>query len=347
MGVLRFSCPVCSAEVFFDDRSCASCGSELVFDRGSASFQRREDRYRCDNAALIGCPWLAPGPIDLCEACALTRTRPPADNAAATEHWALAERAKRHVVVELDRLGLRLRPQRSEGDGGLAIDMHWSDDGSVTIGHARGVITLDAAEADDVRRAEVQSQMAEPYRTMLGHLRHELGHYWWASLTGGSEDEHESPSGTSFQLDRFREAFGDERADYQASIDRHYAEGPPEGWEERYVSSYATMHPWEDWAECFAHYLHLRDSLDTAAAFGLTVTYPNLGGGVMVHATASADDRTVSIEQLLHQWSTLTIAINALNRSMDLPDLYPFVLNDAVRAKLALVHDLVLAGPVR
>ena len=341
--VRRFSCPICSSELFFDDQACKACGTQVVFDRSGARFLPLEGRYRCDNAPLIGCPWSAPGPIARCEACALTRTRPQADNFVATEHWATAERAKRHVVVELDRLGLRLRPQLEPGDGGLAIDMHWSDDGSVSIGHARGVITLDAAEADDVRRAEVQDRLSEPYRTMLGHLRHELGHYWWTALTGGTEDG--DPAVPSFQLDRFRAAFGDERVDYQAAVQRHYDDGPPEGWQQEFISSYASMHPWEDWAETFAHYLHLRDSLDTAAAFGLTVSYPTIDGGVMVHATASADDRGIDVDQLLHQWGSLTVAINALNRSMDLPDLYPFVLNDAVKAKLRLVHDLVLAGP--
>lgn len=335
---------MCSSELFFDDQTCGTCGTELVFDRQAVGFLRADGRFRCVNRPVIGCPWVAPGPEDLCEACALTRTRPPAGNVEATRNWATAERAKRHAVVELDRLGLPLRPEVAPGDGGLAIDMLWSDDGSVMIGHAHGVITLETAEADDAVRAERQANLDEPYRTMLGHLRHELGHYWWAPLTGGSEDG--DPPTPSVQLDRFRSTFGDERADYQEAVDRHYADGPPDGWQQRYVSAYATMHPWEDWAESFAHYLHLRDTLDTAAAFGLTVSYPTLDGADEVHATARAGDRGVAVDQLLHQWSALTVAVNALNRSMDLPDLYPFVLTDEVRDKLRLVHDLVLAGPL-
>lgn len=334
----RFSCPVCSAELFFDAAVCGSCGTDLVFERDGRRFAPAAARHRCRNRSVIGCPWEAPEADALCAACALTRTRPPDGHAEAIEHWAIAERATRHVVVELDRLGLRLRPQAAAGDGGLAIDMRWSDDGSVTIGHADGVITLDAGEADDVRRTELREELDEPYRTMLGHLRHEIGHYWWPLLTGADQG--------SFQLDRCREVFGDERIDYQAAIDRHYAAGPPEGWRDRYVSAYASMHPWEDFAETFAHYLHLRDALDTAAAFGLSVSYPTLEGAAGVHATASAEDRSIAIDQLLHQWGTLAVAVNALNRSMDLPDLYPFVLTDAVRAKLALVADLVAAGPI-
>lgn len=331
----RFSCPVCSAELFFDDATCAACGTDLAFERGPRAFAPLGDRHACRNRALIGCPWAAPTPGALCSACELTRSRPADDHGRAVEHWALAERATRHVVVELDRLGLAVEPRR--GDEGLAIEMAWSDDGSVTIGHAGGVITLDAGEADDARRADLRDQLGERYRTMLGHLRHELGHYWWPRLVG---------DGGETRLERFRAAFGDERGDYQAAIDRHYAEGPPDGWEDRYVSAYATMHPWEDWAETFAHYLHLRDSLDTAAAFGLRVAQPTLADDQEVDATTSADEHPVDVDRVLHQWGALAVAVNALNRSMDLPDLYPFVLTDAVRAKLRVVADLVDDGPI-
>lgn len=337
--MLRFSCPVCAREVFFDDGRCGNCGTELVFDREIAAFVPAEGRHLCTNAALIGCRWVVAQPGYWCSACLLTRKHPAASASEAVANWAAAERAKRHVVVELDRLDLRLEP-RDEGAGtGLAIDMEWSDDGSVTIGHDDGVITLDAAEADDARRERLRSRLSEPYRTMLGHLRHEIGHYWWPVLA-------DTGSGTGDRLARIREGFGDERADYQASIDRHYTEGPPDRWRDDHVSAYATMHPWEDWAETFAHYLHLRDTLDTAARFGLTVGVPLLGGQPVI-ATALADDRSVSLDLLVREWGALTTAVNALNRSMDQPDLYPFALTSAIEAKLAIIHDLVLAGPVR
>ena len=95
---------------------------------------------------------------------------------------------------------------------------------------------------------------------MLGHLRHEIGHYYQPLLVTDWE--------------RCRELFGDDREDYGAAMERHYASGPPADWPERFVSAYATMHPWEDWAETFAHYLHIRDVLQTAVAYGVTVSGP-------------------------------------------------------------------------
>jgi len=337
--VLRFACPVCAREVFFDDRRCRNCGTELVFDRGSADFVPAEDRNRCAHAEVIRCPWMAHHPGAFCTACQLTRRRPDPTNREAVANWAAAEQAKRHVVVELDRLGLSLQPRNETEGTGLAIDMEWSDDGSVTIGHNDGIITLDAAEADDARRERLRTRLAEPYRTMLGHLRHEIGHYWWPLLV-------DEAAGEGGRLAEVRKVFGDERADYQAAIDAHYADGPPDGWRSSYVSAYATMHPWEDWAETFAHYLHIRDTLDTATRFGLAVGVPLLGVEEPVTATAIADDRDVGTAVLFREWGALTVAVNALNRSMDQPDLYPFALSKQVKAKLALVHDLVLAGPV-
>lgn len=311
----------------------------MVFDRDSATFLPARDHDCCANAEVIRCTWMVPGTGDTCAACRLTRERPAPGSDEAMANWAAAERAKRHVVVELDRLGLYLEP-RDEGAGtGLAIDMKWSGDGSVSIGHADGVITLDAGEADDARRERLRTRLAEPYRTLLGHLRHEMGHYWWGRLTDGQEDD-------AGRLARVRRVFGDERVDYQTALDRHYADGPRPGWRTTYVSAYASMHPWEDWAETFAHYLHLRDTLDTAARFGLSVAAPLLGVAEPVVSSVLADDRDVAIAVLFREWGALTVAVNALNRSMDQPDLYPFALTPAARSKLALIHDLVVAGPV-
>ncbi|CAN5515094.1 putative zinc-binding metallopeptidase [soil metagenome] len=337
--MLRFACPVCAREVFFDDRRCRNCGTELVFDRGTAEFVPAEGRIRCANAEVIGCTWQAHREGWRCTACLITRHHPTTGSAEATANWAAAERAKRHVVVELDRLGLRLEARDEVAGTGLAIDMEWSPDGSVTIGHEDGVITLDAGEADDARRERLRTRLSEPYRTMLGHLRHEIGHYWWPLLA----DERAGEAG---RLAEVRQVFGDERADYQAAIDRHYAQGPPSGWRTEFVSAYATMHPWEDWAETFAHYLHIRDTLDTACRFGLSVGVPLLGVAEPVAAGILADARDVGVAVLFREWGALTVAVNALNRSMDQPDLYPFALTKAVKAKLSLVHDLVVAGPV-
>ena len=123
----------------------------------------------------------------------------------------------------------------------------------MVTGHADGVITLDLAESDDVHRERRRAELGEPYRTLLGHFRHEIGHYYWPILVERAG-----------ALERCRALFGDERADYGEALERHYADGPPADWAERHVSAYATMHPWEDWAETFAHYLHIRDTLQTA-----------------------------------------------------------------------------------
>ena len=165
-------------------------------------------------------------------------------------------------MFELLELGLPV-------GGGLTFDLLSSAVEPVTTGHADGVITLDLAEADPVAREQRRTQLHEPYRTLLGHMRHEVGHYFQPIL---------APEGSE-ALERCRALMGDERADYAQAMERHYAEGPPADWAERFVSAYATMHPWEDWAETFAHYLHIRDVLQTAVAYGVTVSGPGAGRG--------------------------------------------------------------------
>ena len=196
----------------------------------------------------------------------------------------------------------------------------------MTTGHADGVITLDLAESDDAHRERLREQMGEPYRTLLGHLRHEIGHFYFPLL--------DAPRGGAA---RARGLFGDEREDYQAALDRHYADGPPQGWAQEHVSAYATMHPSEDWAETFAHVLHIRDTLQTAAAYGIRVDgpvgRPDLDAEPATPAPAAARDA--------RRWLGLTYAFNAVNRSMGFDDLYPFVLSPVVIDKLAFVDGLI------
>jgi hypothetical protein len=187
----------------------------------------------------------------------------------------------------------------------------------VVTGHADGLVTLDLAEADTARRVALREQLGEPYRTLLGHMRHEVGHAYFPLLSAGAED-------------RVRAVFGDERADYGAALDRHYADGPPADWARSHVSAYATMHPSEDWAETFAHVLHIRDALQTAAEHGVRV------GDSNPRLTVTADLRT-----LLGDWLALSYALNAINRSLGQEDLYPFTLPDPVIDKLALVDELI------
>jgi hypothetical protein len=242
------------------------------------------------------CNWSVAEPDALCESCALTRRRPAQDD----PDYAEAETAKRRLLFELGERGLW------PIDG---PELSFELVGGATTGHADGVITLDLAEADDVHRERMREELHEPYRTVLGHFRHEIGHYYWPILTDGA-------------LDRVRARFGDERADYGEALERHYAEGPPEGWAEDHVSAYATMHPWEDWAETFAHFLHIRDVMQTAAAWGLT------------------DGADAPMAELVDRWLPLSYALNAVNRSLGHGDLYPYVLTAPVIEKLTLIDDL-------
>ena len=329
-----FRCDVCTARVAFESPRCLSCGSALGYsvtagrvvalldDDGFRPATGAPVERRCANAGIAACTWVVPEdvPSGLCLCCRLTRTRPNDDDPEALAAFARTEAAKRRLVYQLLDLRLPVVPWTDGGD--LAFDLLSSRDHPVTTGHAGGVITLDLAEGDDAHREAVRADLGEPYRTLLGHLRHEIGHYYWRPLVG------EPPL-----LEAFRSLFGDERADYAAAAGRHYADGPPEGWGERHVSAYATMHPWEDWAESFAHYLHLRDVLQTAHAYGLSA------GGAPAGADGVPGD--AGIEELVAAWLPLSYGLNALNRSMGKDDPYPFVLTPAVVAKLGVVHAAV------
>ncbi|MGH7292798.1 MAG: putative zinc-binding metallopeptidase, partial [Myxococcota bacterium] len=220
----------------------------------------------CRNLNLSGCTWLAPLEGGQCFSCALTRTRPNDADAAGVANFPVAERAKRHLIVELDRLGFPVigKDAVTGGDpvNGLCFDLLSSTDRSVVIGHEDGVITIDLAESDPAYRERLRGELDEPYRTMLGHFRHEIGHYYEWQLVELAQD--------AGRLARARELFGDETIDYQTEIDRHYALGAPVGWEQSYLTTYATMHPYEDFAETWAHYLHICDTIETASEYGLT-----------------------------------------------------------------------------
>ncbi|CAJ59838.1 MULTISPECIES: zinc-binding metallopeptidase family protein [Frankia] len=309
---------------------------------------RRRRYRRCANARLAGCNWLIPVPAGgLCVCCRLTRTRPADTDPVGKEQFERAEAAKRRLVAQLLELGLPVVSHLDDPATGLAFDLLSSTRQKVMTGHSDGVITLDLAESDDAHRETVRTQLGEPYRTLLGHFRHETGHYYWSSLVDADPE----------RAARFRELFGDAGLDYSAALDRHYADGPPPNWRDTHVSAYATMHPWEDWAETFAHYLHIRDTLRTAAEFGLRVAGPDLDAfGVAPRSLAAEpadlppldvdglDRSSGELAEIVAQWLPLTYALNAINRSMGRDDLYPFVLTPAVQAKLSFVHDVIAAA---
>jgi hypothetical protein len=323
-----FSCRVCAHPLFFDNLVCISCETKLAYARREHDIvPLRQDGiyvdadgwvwHPCLNRELFGCPWLTERPGEQCFSCSLTRTRPSDADLKGLAQFPLAEAAKRRLVVELDALGLPIVTRDDDPEHGLAFDLLSSVAENVVIGHENGVITLDLAEGDDAYRERVRAQLAEPYRTLLGHFRHEIGHYYEALLVDGNDGTRR----------RVRDLFGDETIDYQTSIDRHYADGPPAGWEERYISSYATMHPFEDFAETFAHVMHISDTVDTARAHGLSTVDPS--------AFTSFRDLVTGV------WVPMSTALNQINRSMGAGDLYPFVIAPAVLDKLDLVAEIV------
>lgn len=320
-GVVRaFSCDVCAAQLYFENSVCLTCGSPVAYSRTARRLVvlGPGGGPGCVNLNLNGCNWLADpsSAAGLCFSCSLTRTRPADTDVRGLAGYFVAEGAKRRLVFGLDELALPVVV--SDGFVGLAFDLLSNEAGPVVTGYHNGVITLDLAEADDAHRESLRVSLDEPYRTVLGHLRHEIGHYYFEVLVAGD------------RLTRFRGLFGDERASYPDALARHYRQGPPPGWQESHLSAYASVHPWEDFAESFAHYLHIVDTVQTAGAFGV--------------GPASVDHDRPFPEVVAETWLPLTAGLNQINRSMGRPDLYPFVLGPTVLAKLAFVSDLVAAS---
>ncbi|MCC5851020.1 MAG: putative zinc-binding peptidase [Verrucomicrobia bacterium] len=345
-----FSCTACGNRIYFENVQCTSCGATLGFvpdrmclaalepaDAGSWRELGGQGRlYRkCANYEGQGvCNWMIPveSSDTFCMACALNQTIPDLNLAGNRALWAKMEAAKRRLVISLLQLGLPLTPQQSNVRA-LAFDFladtqpTFHDSGRVLTGHKNGLITLNIAEADPVVRAKMREQMDEPYRTLLGHFRHEAGHYYWDLLI------RDTPA-----IREFRERFGDERLDYGEALALHHRQGPPPNWRDGYVSAYASCHPWEDWAESWAHVLHILDTLETAMQFGLRLQGEG-GQGVPENTGPALDPFSHSnFNEIFERWMPLTFAMNSLNRSMGHDDAYPFVLQPGVVEKLAFVH---------
>ncbi|AKN17404.1 zinc-binding metallopeptidase family protein [Mycobacterium haemophilum] len=330
-----FRCPNCGQRLTFENSACLSCGSALGFslkdmallvigDAEHAGAVAAGEYQLCANLHLAECNWLVPvdQPGGLCTSCALTQRRPHDADTIGLAGFARAEAAKRRLIAELNELKLPIVGRDQDPDFGLAFHLLSSEHEKVVTGHDGGVITLDLAEGDDVHREQLRVEMDEPYRTLLGHFRHEIGHYYFYRLIANS----------GVYLERFRELFGDPDADYSEALDRHYHDGVPADWQERFVSSYATMHAAEDWAETFAHYLHIRDALDTSAWCGLAP------------ASATFERRVLgpsAFPTIIDMWLPLSWSLNMVNRSMGHDDLYPFVLPPAVLDKMQFIHAVV------
>jgi hypothetical protein len=299
---------------------------------------------RCLNLSTpASCNWLinADDAHDMCRACRLNRTIPDLADPNQPDNgylWGLVELAKRRLVSSLITLGLPVASRMSEDQvHGLMFDFLRSPEGGphVMTGHDTGLITLNVDEADDVKREAVRKAMREPYRTLLGHFRHEVGHYYWDRLVAGTP-----------WLDGFHQLFGDESIDYLGALKRNYEEGPPTDWPLHFVSAYASTHPWEDWAECWAHYLHMRDTVDTALSFGLSVDQFDLEFTPFTIDAVYQPEHPGAEQFLafLNHWTRLTTMLNEMSRSMGQPDFYPFVLPRDVVAKLHFIHLVVTSG---
>jgi hypothetical protein len=334
--VRAFHCEVCGAELFFENSVCVTCGSAVGYSRDlSTMVAVSEDRPICANLNRCGCNWIADpaSAFALCFSCRLTRTRPAdADTAGVGQYW-VAEAAKRRLIFGLDELELPI--MISDGSKGLAFDLLSSSQGKIITGYQNGIITLDLAESNDSHREALRQSMDEPYRTVLGHFRHEIGHYY-CELLALSTDRRED----------FRALFGEETTSYEEALQRHYSGGAGRDWQNRFISAYATMHPLEDFAEVFGHLLHIADTLQTAAELGL-LPQPDHSGPDASAAHELAEKPRIGLlqtpmaELIAATWLPLTKGLNQINRSMGKPDLYPFVLGEAVIAKLAFVADLV------
>jgi hypothetical protein len=289
----------------------------------------------CQNYDAGMCNWMLPADSneDFCAACRHNRVVPDLSLPGNDVLWRKIETAKHRLFYSLLRLGLPLENRADDPEHGLAFDFLADPPephaAGVMTGHNKGLITLAVREADDAAREKIRSEMGEPYRTLLGHFRHETGHYFWDRLV---ED---NPA----RLEACRALFGDERADYAEALKKHYAEGAPANWQNEYVSMYAASHPWEDFAETWAHYLHIVDTLETAGAFGLKVR-PRRASGAMAAAIEIDPYRALEMEMLVDAWLPIEFATNSLNRSMGLTDLYPFVISSKVIEKLDFIHAL-------
>lgn len=361
-----FKCS-CGNRLFFENSVCCQCGKDtgfvpqqmLVVDIAPAanelwaSEQLPDETFRkCQNYSQNNtCNWLVPASdaSEYCQACRLNSVIPHLDKPGNLTRWYRLERAKRRTLYNIYRIGLQVPSKQEQPDIGLEFcfkeDLKKYDPYTqelvtyehIMTGHDTGTITINIDEADHAILEAVRENMNEPYRTTLGHFRHEVGHYFWDRLIDDTQN-----------VESFRAQFGDERHDYQATLQRYYKQGPSPDWQDNFISAYASAHPWEDWAESWAHYLHITDTMETAYDFGFIIEGRAIPKPSTVKNTSVYNSsiylRTISFDEMLTDWLRLTIAMNALNRSMGLRDAYPFSVSAKVGDKLRYVHNLIASS---
>jgi hypothetical protein len=348
-----FHCDHCQQLVFFENIRCVNCGHALAYlpdlqDVGSLDLigenrwrspaRAANDRtYRlCENYSRQDiCNWAIPEPDanSLCQSCRLTRIIPDLSKPGHLAAWFRLESAKRRLVYSLLALKLPLATRADDPEHGIAFDFMADDPlakAVVLTGHNEGVITLSIAEANDAEREKRRLQLHEPYRTLLGHFRHEIGHYYWDRLIKDSE-----------RLEDFRRLFGDEREDYGKALERHYQRGAPADWRQHFVSAYASAHAWEDWAETWAHFLHMVDTLETAGACGLSLRPRRADEPALKTEITMLIEPIRPFDTMIERWFPLTYVLNNLNRGLGMPDAYPFVLPLVAIDKLRFIHDAI------
>tara|TARA_R110002049_G_scaffold211187_1_gene382219 strand:- start:96 stop:1031 length:936 start_codon:yes stop_codon:yes gene_type:complete len=307
---------------------------EFDLPKGYNSIQTTNLKF-CHNYQFSVCNWLIEdnGVNKFCKACELNRKVPNQSDTEGFKKWQKLETAKHRLIYQLIKLKLPI-DSRFNKENGIAFDfISENNKDKLVTGHSNGVITILLSEADSVHREQLKKQMHELYRTLLGHFRHEIGHYYWMLLFESQDN-----------LQAFRIFFGDETQDYSLALETHYKNGAPSNWNQKFISKYASSHPWEDWAETWAHYLHIMDTLETGHNLGLTFT-DSLAQNHLIRATTCPNPYTTDdFKTIFDANMQLTSAVNSLNRSMGVPDIYPFIVPNEVFKKLDFIHHLLLKG---
>ena len=335
-----FKCPNCSSTVFFENSYCLNCNNVLGYNAvlnefcipktHNASF--KNNLKFCENHQYSVCNWLIDDCSEskFCVACQLNRKVPNPADKENFEKWKKLEVAKHRLIYQLIKLNLPLTSKLKD-DEGIAFDfISENNKENLVTGHANGVVTILLAEADSVHIERLRKQMEEPYRTLLGHFRHEIGHYYWELLFKDKSN-----------IEAYRNLFGNEQLDYKEALKNYYKNGAQTNWSSSFISKYASSHSWEDWAETWAHYLHIFDILETANAMSISLP-SNLIRNNQNFALVCPDPyKTQDFKVVFNASMTLTSAVNSLNRSMGLADVYPFIVPKPVYEKLNFIHLLL------